>query len=90
VNCAQSGKAANDNTRRDSDMPIILGTHEFAFDRNETVEVTLVGRVIERKDTPKGNAYWIEQDLPDGRTARQWFKERDVYPSDAPARRVAA
>ncbi len=50
----------------------------FAFDLNETVEVTLTGRIVERKQGVAGNSYWIEKTLPDGRTPRQWFKEDDV------------
>lgn len=60
-------------------------THDFAYARGETVEVTLTGTVIERKDGPTGNQYWIEQSLPDGRKPRQWFKERDVYPVEVAA-----
>lgn len=73
----------------DNDNSVPMLATDFAFTLNETVEVTLTGRVIERKQGPTGNQYWIEQTLPDGRTPRQWFKERDVYPADVPARRVA-
>ena len=53
---------------------------DFAYALNEPVEVTLTGRIIERKQSVGGNSYWIEKDLPGGRTARQWFSESDVYP----------
>lgn len=57
----------------------------FAFGLNEAVEVTLTGRVVERKQGLSGNSYWIEKTLPDGRTPRQWFKESDVYPVESGA-----
>lgn len=56
---------------------------QFDYALGETVQVTLTGRIIERKDGPTGDQYWIEQTLPDGRQARQWFKLRDVYPLEA-------
>lgn len=73
-------KIANDNGNPKSTLH-----KEFDYALNETVSVMLTGRVIERKDTPQGDQYWIEQTLPDGRTARQWFKVRDVYPADGVA-----
>ncbi len=59
---------------------------DFAYALNETVEVTLAGRIVERKQGPRGNSYWVEKDLPGGQTARQWFAERDVYPADVQER----
>ena len=55
---------------------------DFAFEIGETVEVTLTGRIIERKESADGKSYWIEQDLPNGRTARQSFKEINVFEVD--------
>lgn len=62
-----------------------MKAHEFDYSLEETVEVSLRGRVIERKHTSNGDQYWVEQDLPNGGTARQWFKARDVYPLDGVA-----
>lgn len=57
-------------------------TCEFAFCIGESVSVELKGRVIERKEGDHGNSYWIEQTLPNGQTARQWFKEVNVFEAD--------
>lgn len=65
-------------------------THEFAYAVGEPVEITLQGIVIERTNGEEGDKYWVEQTLPNGRTARQWFKERDVYEADAAEPRRAA
>lgn len=73
-----SGKAANDNGATQPPAK------QFDYALGETVCVMLTGRVIERKDGPTGDQYWIEQDLPNGGTARQWFKLRDIYPADEP------
>lgn len=64
-------------------------TKQFDYALGEAVEVTLRGVIVERKDGLTGDQYWVEQVLPDGRKARQWFKARDVYPVDA-NERVAA
>ncbi len=57
-------------------------SHPYDHDLGEAVEVTLTGRVIERKDTPSGDQYWVEQTLPDGRTARQWFRGCNIRLAD--------
>lgn len=53
---------------------------QYDYGLGETVEVTLRGTIVERKDGPTGDHYWVEQVLPDGRKVRQWFKSHDVYP----------
>lgn len=65
-------------------------TKQFDYALGEAVEVTLRGVIVERKDGPTGDQYWVEQVLPDGRKARQWFKARDVYPVEVADERVAA
>lgn len=64
-----------------SDSRAGADAHGFLFGVNEPVAVTLTGRVIKRSNSVDGNEYWVEQNLPNGRTARQWFKETNVYPS---------